>query len=90
MESDTKYPIFDILTTFCGIEISHFDSNFIQMPPQGLSWQYVNIGSGSGLVLSRRQTITWTNDEKGKRRHVVYKYRLPSTAIIYQSLTCFD
>ena len=33
----------------------------IQIGYQESNWQYASIGSGKGLVLKRRQVITWTN-----------------------------
>ena len=44
------------------------DSNFTEISFQESNWQYASIGSGNGLVLNRRQAITWTDDDSVYRR----------------------
>ena len=42
----------------------NFDQIFTEVCFQGLNQQYSSIGSGNGLVPTRRQAIVWTNDGK--------------------------
>ena len=42
-------------------KVMHFDSNFTEVCSLESNWQCVSIGSGNGMVPSRRQAITWTN-----------------------------
>ena len=39
----------------------YFDLNFTEVCRYGSNWQYVSIGSGNGLALTRQQAIIWTN-----------------------------
>ena len=43
--------------------VLYFYSNYTEICSLGSNWDLVSIGTGNGLTLSRRQAITWTNDD---------------------------
>ena len=62
----TKWPPFRRCHSqmhFHELKVVYFDSNFIEVCSQWSNWQYVSIGSGSGMVPSRPQAITWSNTD---------------------------
>ena len=56
----TKWPPF-WQTTILNAFFNENDRIPIQICSQESNWQYASIGWGKGLVLKRRQVITWTN-----------------------------
>ena len=43
------------------MKLRGFQFKFTEMCSQESNWQYISIGLGNGLALSRWQAITWTD-----------------------------
>ena len=44
--------------------LAYFYSYLTEVSSWGFDWKFINIGSGNGLVLNRRQIIIWANDKQ--------------------------
>ena len=69
-------------------KILYFASIFTEVCSQGSNWHYSSINSYSGLELTRRQAIIWTNvDTVHRRKYMAHgENKLEKTDLILQSV----